>query len=168
MDPDGNRLPPGEVGELVVRGRTLALGYWRADEETAKRYRREGPGRARTMFSGDYCRVDADGFITFHARGDFLIKHKGHRLSPLEIEEAACQMPGIAAAGVVKDEAGDRLHLFLSLTSDDLVVAAVIAWLNDRLERVKVPERIHFVAELPKTANQKVDRKALRALLQTM
>ncbi|MDB6119151.1 MAG: hypothetical protein JWO08_2932 [Verrucomicrobiaceae bacterium] len=167
VDAEGNRLPPGEVGELVVRGRTLALGYWRADEETAKRYRRIGPGRARTMFSGDLCKVDAEGFITFHGRGDFIIKHKGHRMSPLEIEEVACQMPGIAAAGAVKDETGGLLHLFLAVTQDEVSTEAVIEWLNERLERVKVPERIHFIPELPKTANQKVDRKALRALLPT-
>ncbi len=168
VDADGNRLPPGEVGELVVRGRTLALGYWRSEEETAKRYRYAGPARARTLFSGDYCSVDAEGFITFHGRGDFLIKHRGHRLSPLEIEEAACQMPGIAAAGVIKDEQGDRLHLFISLSGGEVAADAVTEWLNERLERVKVPERIHFLPELPKTANQKTDRKALRALLPTL
>lgn len=164
VDASGEPLPPGSVGELVVRGRHLALGYWGAEEETAKRYRRVGPGRARTMFTGDLGVVDEEGYLYFHGRGDFLIKHRGHRMSPLEIEDVICKMPGIVAAGVVKHEADDKLHLFVE-ASDGLGEVAVTGWLGERLEQVKVPECVHFVAALPKTTNQKVDRKALRTLL---
>ena len=164
VDASGERLPSGSVGELVVRGRHLALGYWGADEETAKRYRRVGLGQARTMFTGDMGRVDEQGYLYFHGRGDFLIKHRGHRMSPLEIEDAVCTMPGILAAGVVKHEVDDKLHLFVE-ASEGLGEGDVTGWLGERLEQVKVPECVHFVSALPKTTNQKVDRKALRTLL---
>lgn len=165
MDAEGERLPPGETGELCVRGRHLALGYWRAPEETAKRYKFIGEGHSRVLLSGDYGSVDADGFLHFHGRSDFLIKHKGHRLSPAEVEEAACQIVGVVAAGCVKDEARDQLCLFVSTSRDDLNEQGVVLALSDKLELAKVPNRVIFLTELPKTANQKVDRKALRALL---
>ncbi|MCX6848297.1 MAG: AMP-binding protein [Verrucomicrobia bacterium] len=164
VDTEGRTLQAGEVGELVVRGRHLAQGYWAAEEETAKRYRSIGPGRARVMFTGDMGRVDEEGYIYFVGRGDFLIKHRGHRMSPLEIEEAACAIPGIVAAGVVRNDADSLLHLYLE-TSVAIDADAVTQWLRERLEEVKVPECIHFVTALPKSANLKLDRKALRTLL---
>lgn len=165
MDANSNRLPAGETGELCVRGRHLALGYWRAPEETAKRYKFIGEGHSRVLVSGDYGSVDAEGFLHFHGRSDFLIKHKGHRLSPAEVEEAACQIAGVVAAGCVKDEARDQLCVFVARSKDDLSEQDIVLALSDKLELAKVPNRVIFLSELPKTANQKVDRKALRALL---
>lgn len=167
MDASGKRLPAGETGELCVRGRHLALGYWRAPEETAKRYKFIGEGHSRVLMSGDYGSVDAEGFLHFHGRSDFLIKHKGHRLSPAEVEEVACQIAGVVAAGCVKDEARDQLCLFVASSKDDLNEQGIVMALSEKLELPKVPNRVIFLPELPKTANQKVDRKALRALLQT-
>lgn len=164
VDAEGRRLPAGQPGELVVRGPHLALGYWRAPEETAQRYRVVGPGMSRWMFTGDQGRVDEQGYIYFMGRGDFLVKHRGFRLSPLEVEDAACRLKGVVAAGLVKHEGDGLLHLFLS-TSEPLDAAQVIQELSQLLEPYKVPERVHFRADLPKTANQKVDRKALRAEL---
>jgi acyl-CoA synthetase (AMP-forming)/AMP-acid ligase II len=165
MDAHGQRLPPGETGELCVRGRHLALGYWRAPEETAKRYKFIGEGDSRVLLSGDFGRVDAEGFLHFHGRSDFLIKHKGHRLSPAEVEEEACRILDVVAAGCVKDEARDQLCLFVSVSREGLDEQALIMALSAKLEPAKVPNRVIFLPELPKTGNQKVDRKALRALL---
>lgn len=165
IDAQGNRLPPGETGELCVRGRHLALGYWRAPEETAKRYKFIGEGHSRVLVTGDFGSVDAEGFLHFHGRSDFLIKHRGHRMSPAELEEEACRLPDIVAAGCVKDEAKDQLCLFVSLAREGMKEADVVAALNEKLEPAKVPNRVIFLPDLPKTGNQKVDRKALRALL---
>ena len=165
IDANGNRLPPGETGELCVRGRHLALGYWRAPEETAKRYRFIGEGHSRVLVSGDFGSVDAEGFLHFHGRSDFLIKHKGHRLSPAEVEEEACRIIGIVAAGCVKDEAKDLLCLFVSVSDASLDEPKIIQALSLKLEPAKVPNRVFLLPELPKTGNQKVDRKALRAML---
>ncbi len=162
--PEGKRLPPGEVGEFIVSGPHVGLGYWRAPEETAKRYRTL-PDGSRLLVTGDYGAVDAEGFLHFHARSDFMIKHRGHRMSPVEIEEAACRSPLITAAGCIKDEAKNALCLFLSCHGDQPDDAALFAELALHLERAKLPDRLIYLAELPRTANQKVDRKALRALL---
>lgn len=164
-DEAGRPLPPGQVGQLCVRGRHLALGYWGAPEETAQRYQFLGEGRSRVLMSGDQGSVDADGFLYFHGRGDFLIKHKGHRLSPAEVEEAACQLPHITMAGCVKDEARDQLCLFVQTNSAEAAEQAVIVALNEKLEPAKVPDRVLFLPAIPVTGNQKVDRKALKALL---
>jgi acyl-coenzyme A synthetase/AMP-(fatty) acid ligase len=165
MDANGNRLPPGETGELCVRGRHLALGYWRAPEETAKRYKFIGEGLSRVLVSGDFGSVDAEGFLHFHGRSDFLIKHKGHRLSPAEVEEEACRILDVIAAGCVKDESRDQLCLFVSVSREGLDEKAIVMALSEKLEPAKVPNRVIFLPELPKTGNQKVDRKALRAML---
>ncbi|MES2506847.1 MAG: class I adenylate-forming enzyme family protein [Verrucomicrobiota bacterium] len=163
VDADGHRLPPGQSGELVIQGPHLSPGYWAAPEETAKRFR-EVSG-VRSLFTGDQGSVDAAGYITFHSRSDFVIKHRGTRLSPAEVEEAACTLPHIVAAGCVKDEVKDLLCLFLATSQDDLTEAGVLVGLASRLERGKLPDRILFLPELPRTANQKLDRKALRLLL---
>ena len=163
IDENGQRLPPGERGELCVRGPHLAPGYWRAPEETAKRYPMlDG---MRTLRSGDYGSVDADGFLFIHGRSDFLIKHKGHRLSPAEVEEEACRILGVVAAGCVKDDAKDLLCLFVSVSDPSLDESKIIQALSVKLEPAKVPNRVFYLPELPKTGNQKVDRKALRGLL---
>lgn len=163
VDAEGQKLPPGKVGELVIQGPHLSPGYWRAPEETAKRFR-ELDGK-RSLFSGDQGSVDALGYITFHSRTDFVIKHRGTRLSPAEVEEAACTLPGVVAAGCLKDEARDRLFLFLTTSQEDLSEAGILAALATRLERGKLPDRVIFLPDLPRTTNQKLDRKALRSLL---
>jgi len=162
VDAEGRRLPPGELGELVIQGPHLSPGYWRAPEETAKRFRHlDG---VPTLFSGDQGRVDEAGFITFHSRDDFLIKHRGTRLNPAEVEDAACALPGITGAGCVKDEPRGLLRLYLTTQGAPPAAAGVLSALATMLEQAKLPDRIHPIPELPRTANQKLDRKALRAL----
>jgi long-chain acyl-CoA synthetase len=165
VDEAGRRLPPGEIGELVIRGRHLALGYWRAEEDTRQRYRTDIATGRRELYSGDSCHLDAEGYLYFHGRMDTLLKHRGFRISPLEIEEAACAIPGVNEAGAVKSDADGLLYLFVSVKNPALAAPQVLAALQQRLEPVKIPDRIHVIAELPKTANRKVDRKLLKQQL---
>ena len=164
VDDDGRTLPPGETGELVVRGRHVALGYWRAEAESQLRFRRAN-GQARELWSGDYCRMDAEGFLYFHGRRDALLKHRGFRISPLEIEEAACQIAGVSEAGVVQSDSDGALHLFVCLHEPGPTTHAIVADLRSRLEPVKVPDHVHVVSALPKTANRKTDRNQLKQQL---
>jgi len=166
VDADGRPLPAGSPGEIAVQGPHLSPGYWNAPEETAARFR--PVDGVHTLFTGDRGLVDAEGFLSFEARADFLIKHRGTRLNPAEIEEAALALPGVTAAGCAKDEARDLLHLFLTMRGAAPEAAAVLAGLATVLERAKLPDRVHVLAELPRTANQKLDRKALRALAATL
>lgn len=162
VDANGNPLPAGESGELCITGPHLAAGYWRAPEETARRYKFLH-GR-RVLFSGDFGHVDAEGYIYLSGRADFVIKHRGFRMSPAEIEETACELAEVTDAGCVKDEARDLLCLFVG-SGADLEPQAIRHALSQRLESAKVPDVIRVLPQLPRTANQKVDRKALRALL---
>lgn len=161
VDEEGRRLPPGEIGELVIRGRNVALGYWHAEQETKQRYRIDPATGLRELYSGDSCTLDASGYIYFHGRKDTLLKHRGFRISPLEIEEAACAIPGVNEAGVVRTETDGILHLFVSVKRADLTPAKVLTEISARLEPVKIPDRVHLILDLPKTANRKLDRKAL-------
>ncbi len=161
VDDEGRRLPPGEIGELVVRGRNVALGYWHAEQETKQRYRVDLATGLRELYSGDSCSLDADGYIYFHGRKDTLLKHRGFRISPLEIEDTACAIPGVNEAGVVRTDVDGILHLFVSVTDTGLTPAKILAEISSRLEQVKIPDRVHLVPELPKTANRKLDRKSL-------
>lgn len=162
-DESGYELPPCSQGELCILGPHLAAGYWRAPEETAKRYRSRPEDGARVLHSADTGYVDAEGYIFIRGRSDFVIKHRGFRLHPAEVEDAACTHSGIASAACVKDEPRDQLCLFV--VGADRDEEALRHTLCRLLEPAKVPDRILVLPELPKTANQKTDRKALRALL---
>lgn len=165
VDPDGNILPHGEVGELVVRGRHVAHGYWRAPEETAKRFRKRSPESAVELFTGDSGSVDAAGFIYFSARSDDLLKHRGNRISPVEIENEACTLDGVVEASLLKREEDDTLHLFVTVSDDSLTQDAILSALAETLEPAKVPEFVAVLEEMPKSMNGKIDRKTLTSIL---
>ena len=165
VDSDGHRLPPGEVGELVVRGRHVALGYWRAPEETAKRFRKRAPESSVELFTGDSGSVDADGFIYFAARSDDLMKHRGNRISPLEIEIEACAVSGVVEASLLKRESDDTLHLFVTVSDADTTPETLLRALAKTLEPAKIPEYVSVLTEMPKSLNGKIDRKALAIIV---
>ncbi len=165
VDPEGRILPPGEVGELVVRGRHVAHGYWRAPEETAKRFRKRAPESAVELFTGDSGSVDAEGFIYFSARSDDLLKHRGNRISPVEIENEACTLNGIVEASLLKRGEDDTLHLFVTVSDSSLTQDGILSALAETLEPAKVPEFVVVIEEMPKSMNGKIDRKTLAAIL---
>ncbi|NNE91332.1 MAG: AMP-binding protein, partial [Verrucomicrobiales bacterium] len=159
------RLPAGEVGELVVRGPHVAkLGYWRSPDETAARFRQapEGNGEIE-LYTGDTGSVDADGFIYFEARADDLLKHRGNRISPIEIETEACALPGVVEGCVVKKKADDTLNLFVTRSDESLTDKDILEGLKAVLEPAKIPDRVHILDTMPKSMNGKIDRKALIA-----
>ena len=114
-DEEGNRLPFGRTGELVVRGRHVMRGYWGAPEMTAQRYR---PGRIpgeRVCYSGDLFRSDEEGFMYFVSRKDDIIKCKGEKVSPVEIERILYELEGVvevAAIGVPDPILGQAIKSF--------------------------------------------------------
>ena len=157
---EGERLPPGQVGELVVRGRHVAHGYWRAPEETDKRFRKRAPEAAVELFTGDSGSVDEEGFIYFSARSDDWLKHRGNRISPVEIENEACSLPSVVEASLHWREKDDTLHLFVT-ASEEVEGETILSALNENLEPAKVPEFVIVLEEMPKSVNGKIDRKAL-------
>jgi long-chain acyl-CoA synthetase len=91
---EGRRLGPGEVGELVVRGRHVMRGYWADPKGTAQRFRPGPQPGEQICYSGDLFRTDAEGFFYFVSRKDNIIKCRGEKVSPREIENVLCSMPG--------------------------------------------------------------------------
>jgi len=157
---DGRPVPPGETGEIVARGPNVMMGYWNAPEETA-RVLRDG-----WLHTGDLARVDEDGFVTIVGREKEMIKSGGYRTSPLEIEEVACQVPGIAecaAVGMPDAMFGERITLFVvPREGAEVPKDEILALCKRSLAPHKVPSGIELVDSLPKTPSGKVKRAELR------
>jgi acyl-CoA synthetase (AMP-forming)/AMP-acid ligase II len=158
MRPDASAASPGEVGELVVRGPHVMAGYWRAPDISAERF------RSGALWTGDLCSMDRDGYLYFHGRKDDVFKHKGFRVSAIEIEAAALDIPDVNGAVLV--HAPDAEPVLIAQTT--LKPVEVLAALRVRLDDHKVPSRAVTVVEsLPTMANGKIDRTRARELVQS-
>ena len=167
VDQDGQRLGPGETGELVVRGSHVARGYWRAPELTAQRFR-PGPTPGEiVLHTGDLFRVDAQGLLYFISRKDDIIKSRGEKVSPLEVENVVCQLPGVAEAAVVgvpDSVLGQAVLVAVTLQEQAHVTERDIrAHCARHLEDFMQPKFVDIVADLPRTDNGKVNKRAIAA-----
>jgi acyl-coenzyme A synthetase/AMP-(fatty) acid ligase len=160
LDDAGHPLPPGETGEIAVRGPHVMAGYWRAPDLTRERFRTDPRTGTVTLHTGDYGRLDADGHLYVEGRRDDLFKRRGVRMSALEIEAAALDVPGVRSAALLPPADGADMVLYVAA---DRPAAEVLALLAERLEPAKVPPVCHVRAELPLTPNGKTDKKALAA-----
>jgi amino acid adenylation domain-containing protein len=166
VDEDGNELGPNEVGELVVRGPNVMKGYWNAIEETQLRFK---PGKAREetlLYTGDLFRRDEEGYLYFVARKDDMIKTKGERVSPKEIENCLCELEGIietAVIGVPDEIFGQAIKVF-AVANDEagLDSEAIIRHCKQNLEPFMVPKYVELRKSLPKSASGKIDKKKLK------
>jgi amino acid adenylation domain-containing protein len=167
VDDEGRHLPPGEVGELVVRGAHVTRGYWRAPALTAQRFR-PGPLPGETvLYTGDLFKTDQEGFLYFVARKDDIIKSRGEKVSPREVENVVCRMAGVAEAAVVgvpDPVLGQAVKLFVvPFAGAQLTERVVRAYCTRNLVDYMVPKYVEVVTELPRTGNGKVDKKLLAA-----
>lgn len=160
LDEDGNRLAPGEIGEIVVRGPNVMAGYWRRPELTAQRFRRV-EGLFPQLHTGDYGWVDEDGFLYFDGRRDDIYKESGFRVSATEVEAAARRVPGVTAAAVLPPQPTAPALLFVV---GDVGAGQVLDGMREQIEEFKIPGHCLPLDALPLTGNGKVDRKALAAL----
>ena len=168
-DEDGNEVPPGEVGELVVRGSNVMRGYWNATELTEIVYK---PGKIqgeRLLYTGDLFRQDEDGFLYFLGRKDDMIKSKGERISPKEIENILCSIPGVAETaviGVPNEILGQAIKAFI-VKKDGIEIDTnvILQYCSQNMESFMIPKYVEFINELPKSPNGKVDKKVLKAEL---
>ncbi len=164
--PDGSEAAPGEPGELVHAGPLVAQGYWQDAERTAARFRPAPPWSrlgGMAAWSGDTVRRDSEGRFFFVGRDDEMIKTMGQRVSPFEVEAAALASGAADEAvawGVPDDAAGALIRLAVSGAGDD---AALLAHLRRELPSYMVPGMIDRRQTLPRNANGKLDRVAVRA-----
>lgn len=156
-------LPPGETGEVRVRGPHMMLGYRNNPEETARTL------RYGFIHTGDIGRIDADGFLFITDRRKDVVFVKGFNVFPREVEEAIYTHPQVAAAGVVgvpdPRTGGEKLAAFVvPRAGAGLDAAAIAAHCAEHLVAYKIPAEIRIVEALPMTGAAKLDRMALRRL----
>jgi amino acid adenylation domain-containing protein len=165
-DEGGAPVGPDEAGEIVVRSRALAIGYWRQEELTRARFQADpGGGNVRVYRTGDLGRMSADGCLVHLGRADFQVKIRGNRVELGEVEGALRESPAVRQAVVVdgKDQRGEtRLIAYLVAQGDERPTrGALRQFLRERLPDYMIPFAFSFVDELPLTPAGKVDRRAL-------
>lgn len=162
---DGEPTPAGETGTLYVRGPHVMLGYWNLPAETEHMLK---PGKypgERVLCTHDFFRVDEDGCLYFMGRSDDIIKSRGEKVSPVEVENALAAVPGVrevAVIGVPDELMGQAVRAFVVL--DTGVAFTEQAFKREamaRLEGFMVPRDVRFVDDLPRTATGKVRKKSL-------
>jgi acyl-coenzyme A synthetase/AMP-(fatty) acid ligase len=137
-------------------------GYWEAPEATGRRFRQTSEGRI--CCTGDLFRQDDEGFFYFVGRKDDIIKSRGEKVAPKEVEEVLYALPGVAEAAVVgipDPLLGQAIKAFVVCRGEPLSTARVLAHCRARLEDFMLPREVEFVKALPKNASGKIDKLAL-------
>jgi long-chain acyl-CoA synthetase len=159
-----DELPPNEVGEILIKGPQVMKGYWKKPEITALTI---VDGWLRT---GDLARMDEDGYFYIEGRTKDIIKYKGYKVMPSEVEEKLFQHPAILEAGVVgvpDPNIGETIKAFIVLKKeyrDKITEQEIIEWAKDKLAGYKYPRKIEFLTSLPRTAVGKIFRRKLREM----
>ncbi len=171
INKQGEECAPGEVGELVHRGPTVAMGYWGKEEATRKAYRPNplAPPELldveRVVYSGDQVRRDEEGFLYFVGREDAMIKSQGYRMSPEEIENlliGSGLVHEACAFGVPDPNVGHQVMAVVSLKDgDEDVLDEIREYAVKNGPPYMVPKEIMVRDELPKTPSGKIDRKGI-------
>jgi len=157
---DGQPLPVGEVGELMVLGPQVMKGYWQRPEETAKVLGSDG-----WLHTGDIARMDEKGYFYIVDRKKDMILVSGFNVYPNEVEDVVMEHPGVlevAAVGVPDEHSGEVVKLFVVRKNPNLTVEDLKQFCHDRLTGYKRPRQIEFRNELPKSNVGKILRRELR------
>lgn len=165
VDTEGKRVGPGVVGELVIRGSHVMKGYWELPEETERRLRPGPLPGERVLYSGDLFYADEEGYLYFVSRSDDIIKTRGEKVSPKEVEEVLYAIEGVAEAAVIgipdailgsaiKAVIVKKQHA--ALTAQDVLRHCAAS-----LEDFMVPKVVEFRESLPKTESGKISRRAV-------
>ncbi len=167
VDENGQRVPPNVVGELVVRGANVMKGYWELPAETAERLRPGPLPNEMVLYTGDLFRMDEEGYLYFFGRKDDIIKTRGEKVSPKEVEDVLYALPGIAEAAVIgmADEVlGQSIRAVVTLREGaQLTEKEVLRHCAERLENFMVPQSVDFVPSLPKTGTGKINKRLVAA-----
>ena len=172
LNEQGQLCKPGEPGELVHRGPTVSLGYWKRPEDTARVLRPnpllppEMGDCEKVCYSGDIVKMDEDGFLYFIGRRDTMIKSSGFRISSTEVEEVLFQsgkVRGAAVIGIPDENLGQTIKAFV-VPKDGHVLDAdsLLGYCAEKMPRYMIPKTIEVLNELPKTPSGKVDYPSLR------
>src|SRR5215216_7514678 len=159
-DDDGNELPQGEVGEIVIRGHNIMRGYWNRDEANKEAITEEGWFR-----TGDMAKMDEDGYFFIVDRKKDLIIRGGYNVYPREIEEVLYEHPAIqeaAVIGVPHDELGEEVGAAVVLKEGESVGEDELkSYLKEQVAAYKYPRKIWFTDELPKGPTGKILKREI-------
>lgn len=165
MDGNGEEAPPGERGELVLRGHHVMKGYYKKPEATTEAMRNGW------FHTGDIAVMDEDGFLFIVDRVKDMILRGGYNVYPREIEEVLYQHPAVAECAVIgapHEELGEEVVAVVSTMEDgDVSEGEIISFVKERVAAYKYPRRIHFMSELPKNATGKVLKRELAGIANT-
>jgi len=166
VDDEGRRLASGATGELVVRGKHVMQGYWERPAETAERLRIDPSDGATVLYTGDLFRSDGDGYLYFVARKDDIIKTRGEKVAPREVENVIHQLDdvtGCAVVGVADDALGEAVKAFVTVRpGSPLVPRDIIRHCQASLENFMAPKYVEIVETLPRTESGKIRHASLR------
>ncbi|VAW24178.1 Long-chain-fatty-acid--CoA ligase [hydrothermal vent metagenome] len=165
LSPEGGPVPTGEPGILHIRGPHVMAGYWNNHKATAEMLK---PGKIpgeRILCSNDWFKMDEEGFLYFQGRNDDIIKTRGEKVSPVEIENIIYKANGIkevAVIGIRDNILGESIAAFVTTHDyaqpDEKVIQKQCI---THLELFMVPQKIIFLKEMPKSTNGKIDKKKL-------
>jgi long-chain acyl-CoA synthetase len=159
LDDEVTELPPGEVGELVIKGPQVFKGYHNMPTET------ENTLRNGWLYTGDIARMDEEGYFYIVDRKKELIKPGGYQVWPREVEEVIMGHPKVlevGVAGVPDPYRGETVKAWIvPKPGETLTEQEILDWCKERLAKYKVPTQIEFRAELPKTTVGKILRREL-------
>jgi long-chain acyl-CoA synthetase len=157
---DGESLPAGEVGELVVKGHNTMKGYFNREEETREVL------KDNWLYTGDMARIDEDGYIFIVDRKKDLIIVDGMNIYPREVEYLVMEHDSVeecAMVGIPDGRGSEITVLFLKKAENAVINDSDIKdYLKERLAQFKIPKRIRFIEEFPKTATGKIKKAELR------
>lgn len=166
VDEEGRRLGPGKVGQLVIRGSTVMRGYWENPEETARKLRPGPLPGELVLYTGDLCRLDEDGYLYFVGRMDDILKSRGEKVAPREVEGALVDIPGVREAAVIGVDdpvLGQAIKAFVILADGaELTPRQILAACRLRLEDYMMPKYVEIVSDLPRTTTGKILKTNLR------
>ncbi|WP_045216274.1 long-chain-fatty-acid--CoA ligase [Desulfonatronovibrio magnus] len=154
------KLPPGKIGELVIKGPQVMKGYWNRPDETA------GAVRNNWLYTGDIAYMDEEGYFYIVDRKKDLIITGGYNVYPREIDEVLHEHPRVkeaVAVGIPNETRGELIKAFIvPKDGENVTKADIISFCREKLAGFKVPKQVEFRDELPKTIVGKVLRRALR------
>jgi long-chain acyl-CoA synthetase len=158
-------LEPNQIGEILIRGPQVMKGYWHKPEATEKTIVKGG-----WLRTGDLCRIDEAGYFYIEGRTKDMIKYKGYKVMPREVEEKLYEHPAVLEAGVVgvpDPNIGETIKAFVVLKKEyegKITEKELIEWSKEMLAGYKYPRQIEFISSLPRTPVGKVFRRKLREL----
>jgi long-chain acyl-CoA synthetase len=161
-DDEGNELPQGEVGEIVIRGHNIMKGYWGRPDATEDAIDADGWFR-----TGDMAKVDGDGYFFIVDRKKDLIIRGGYNVYPREVEEVLYEHPAVqeaAVVGIPHDSLGEEVAAAVVLKQGESVDASELkAYVKEQVAAYKYPRKIWFVDELPKGPTGKILKREIEA-----